>query len=73
MNRHPYRRGQKKRPTLKAIVERRPHPDRAPGGRGGEHVYPLPEHCRRETPEPDEEPGRYDAAIPGNVWEGEGP
>lgn len=72
MSRCPYRKGQKQRTTLKALVERRPHPDRAPGGIGGEHVYPTPPHCRHDDPIPDEEPGRYDAAMPGNVWEGEG-
>lgn len=40
---------------------------------GGEYVYPAPEPCRHEAPEPDDEPGRYDATTPGPVWEGEGP
>ncbi len=64
----------KKRPTLKAIVEHRPpNPGRTAGGIGWEYVYPMPEHCRHEAPEPDEEPRRYDTGTPGNVWDGEGP
>lgn len=59
MNRYPYRKGQKKRPTLKAIVERRPpNPGRTAGGIGWEYVYPTPPICRHEYPGPDEEPGR---------------
>jgi hypothetical protein len=73
MNRYPYRKGSKKRPTLKAVVEHRPpNPGRTSGGIGWEYVYPAPPEERHEYPEPDEEPGRYDT-TPGNVWNGEGP
>lgn len=72
MNR--YRKSKKKRPTLKAIIERRPpNPGRTSGGIGWEYVYPAPQPCRHEAPVPDEEPGRYDIGTPGNVWDGEGP
>ena len=40
---------------------------------GWEYVYPAPEPCRHDEPEPDDEPGRYDTTTPGPVWDGEGP
>ena len=39
---------------------------------GWEYVYPAPEPCRHDEPEPDDKPGRYDATTPGPVWDGEG-
>ena len=62
MNRYPYRKGPKKRPTLKALIERSPpNPGRTSGGIGWEYVYPTAPLCRHEDPIPDEEPSRYDA------------
>lgn len=34
-------------------------------------VYPEPAPMA-EPPQPDDQPARYDAARPGNVWDGEG-
>ena len=60
MNRYPYRKGRKKRPTLKAIVEHRPpNAGRTAGGIGWEYVYPVPPICRHEYPEPCDWPTDY--------------
>lgn len=60
MNRYPYRKGRKKRPTLKAIVEHRPpNAGRTSGGIGWEYVYPAPLSCRHEYPEPCDLPTPY--------------
>ena len=60
MNRYPYRKGRKKRPTLKAIVEHRPpNAGRTAGGLGWEYVYPVPPICRHEYPEPCDWPTPY--------------
>jgi hypothetical protein len=62
MNRYPYRKGKKKRPTLDAIIEHRPpHPGRTRGGIGWEYVYPAPPPCRHEYPEPCDPPAPYAA------------
>ena len=62
MNRYPYRKGKKKRPTLKAIVEHRPsNAGRTAGGIGWEYVYPMPPICRHEYPEPCDLPTPYAA------------
>ena len=60
MNRYPYRKGKKQRPTLNAIVAPRPpNPGRTAGGIGWEYVYPAPPLCRHEYPEPDDRPADY--------------
>lgn len=62
MNRYPYRKGKKPRPTLDAIVEPRPpNPGRTAGGLGWEYVYPAPPSYRHEYPEPDDPPAPYAA------------
>ena len=62
MNRTPYRKSRKKRPTLKAVVERRPpNPSRTAGGIGWEYVYPAPPSCRHECPDPCDRPALYAA------------
>ena len=60
MNRYPYRKAKKKRPTLKAIVEHRPpNAGRTSGGISWEYVYPAPPICRHEYPEPCDQPALY--------------
>ena len=62
MNRYPYRKGKKQRPTLNAIVAPRPpNPGRTAGGIGWEYVYPAPPLCRHEYPEPCDPPAPYTA------------
>lgn len=62
MNRYPYRKGRKKRPPLKAIVEHRPpNPGRTAGGIGWEYVYPPPPDERHEAPDPCDLPTPYAA------------
>ena len=63
MNRYPYRKGRKKRPSLQAIVTHRPpNAGCTGGGIGWEYVYPAPPPCRHEYPEPCDPPAPY-AAI----------
>ncbi len=74
MNRIKYRKRPQQRPALKALVEHRPpNPGRTAGGIGWEYVYPAPEPCAHEAPDPCDEPAIYDASQTGNVWDGEGP
>ena len=62
MNRYPYRKGRKKRPTLKAIITHRaPNPGRTAGDLGWEYAYPAPPSCRHEYPNPCDRPASYAA------------
>lgn len=73
MNRSPYRKSGKKRPTLKALIKHRPpKPGRTAGGIGREYVYPTPEPCRYKALESCDLLAHYHA-ISGNGWDEEGP
>ncbi len=67
MNRAKYRKSQQQRPALKALVENRP-----PRVIGWEYVYPAPEPCAHEAPDPCDEAARY-LTTPSNLWDEEGP